>query len=83
MREPGVLCRQCGMANPPGNNFCGQCGTFIAPRPAGEGVVPLKPIVASEEELRLRRNSQIVYGITAVFVLTCIVMFVVIIVWRP
>ena len=83
MPEPGAICRQCGMANPPGNNFCGQCGTFIAPRQADDNVVPLRPVVASDEELRLRRNSQIVYGITAVFVLTCIALFVVIIVWRP
>ena len=41
------------------------------------------PATSSAEEIRLRRNSQIVYAITAVFVLTCIVLFVVIIVWRP
>jgi uncharacterized membrane protein YvbJ len=83
MSEPGVICRQCGRANPPGNNFCGQCGTFIAPRPAATMTALPDPLEPSEEEVRLRRNSLVVYAITALFVFTCIALFVVVIVWRP
>jgi uncharacterized membrane protein YvbJ len=81
MSEPPVVCRQCGAANPPGNNFCGRCGTYIAPPPAATALP--KPLAPSGEEVRLRRNSQIVYAITAIFVLTCIALFAVIIIWRP
>jgi uncharacterized membrane protein YvbJ len=83
MREPGAICRQCGTANPPGNNFCGQCGTFIAPRSAGRITALPGPVVSSGEEIRLRRNSQIVYAITAIFVVSCIVLAITVIVWRP
>jgi hypothetical protein len=64
------------------HNFCGQCGTYIASRPTATAAVP-SPVVPSTEEVRLRRNSQIVYAITALFVISCIALFVVIIVWRP
>jgi predicted nucleic acid-binding Zn ribbon protein len=82
MAEPNMVCRQCGTLNPPGNNFCGQCGTFIAQRPTTATPPFLLP-AASAEEARNRRNSQIVYAITALFLLSCIVLSIVVIVWRP
>jgi uncharacterized membrane protein YvbJ len=80
MAESSILCRQCGTANPPGNNFCGQCGTYLAPRPAAAAS---RPREASPEEARNRRNIAIIYAITAIFVVSCIVLSLVVIIWRP
>jgi predicted nucleic acid-binding Zn ribbon protein len=83
MAESPVICRQCGTANPPGNNFCGQCGTYMASRPAIPAGVRPRPVAPSAEEARNRRNIAIIYTITAIFVLSCIVLSIVVIIWRP
>ena len=82
MAEGPVLCRQCGTANPPGNNFCGQCGTYMASRPTAPAARP-RLVEPTAEETRNRRNIAIIYTITAIFVLSCAVLSLVVIIWRP
>ena len=80
MAEPSIACRQCGAPNPPGNNFCGRCGTYLAPTPAA----PARPRpTPTADEARNRRNIAIIYAITAFFILSCIMLAVVVIIWRP
>ena len=74
-----VACRQCGMVNPPDNNFCGRCGTHLSTRPVA--LVPRPRNTA--DDARNRRNVTIIYAITASFLLTCLVLTVVVIIWRP
>ena len=82
MAESPVVCRHCGTANPPGNNFCGQCGTYMASRPSVPAARP-RQTAPGAEEARNRRNIAIIYTITAIFVLSCILLSLVVIIWRP
>lgn len=80
MTQPAIICRQCGTPNPPGNNFCGSCGTFLSSSPAA----PRRPSPApTADDARNRRNIAIIYAITAIFVLSCIILAAVVIIWRP
>ena len=80
MAQQSITCRQCGMANPPGNNFCGSCGTFLSSAPPA----PRRPSpLPTADEARNRRNIAIIYAITAIFVLSCIILSAVVIIWRP
>jgi predicted nucleic acid-binding Zn ribbon protein len=81
MPERETACQHCGAANPRGNNFCGRCGGFIGAPVAAEQVP--RPIVARPGDRRVRRLALIVYLITALFVLTCIILTLVVIIWRP
>ena len=83
MAKSPAICRQCGTANPPGNNFCGQCGAYIALRPAVPDDARPRPAEPRAEEARNRRNIAIIYTITAIFVLSCLILSVVVIIWRP
>ncbi|HEY8598137.1 MAG TPA: zinc ribbon domain-containing protein [Thermomicrobiales bacterium] len=81
MPEREEVCRNCGAANPRGNNFCGRCGAFVgAPAAAEEGP---RPIVARPGDRRVRRLAGIVYVITALFLLSCVILMLVVIIWRP
>ena len=79
MSAQPFACRQCGMLNPPDNNFCGRCGTHLATRPVA--IVP-RPR-ATADSARNRRNIAIIYAITTLFVLTCLILAVAVIVWQP
>lgn len=81
MTERASVCGNCGATNPPGNNFCGRCGTFIGARPQAEP--EQRPIVARPGDRRARRQALIVYAITAFFVLSCVILALVVIIWRP
>lgn len=81
MAEERVICRACGYVNPDGNNFCGRCGVFIAGRrdrqedrrwPSEQTGVP-----------HARAKVLLIYGITLAFVLSCVVLALVVIIWRP
>ena len=80
MSAQPVACRQCGMLNPPDNNFCGRCGTHLSTRPVAP--LPSRPRNTAADA-RNRRNIAIIYAITALFVLTCVLLAVVVIVWQP
>ena len=81
MSEPGSVCRNCGAANPRGNNFCGRCGAFVGtPASAEQGP---RPVVARPGDRRVRRLALIVYAITAFFLLSCLILTIVVIIWRP
>lgn len=80
MAELPIVCRQCGTANPPANNFCGSCGAYLAATPD----LPARPRpVLAADEARNRRNVAIIYAITAFFVLSCVLLAAVVIIWRP
>lgn len=81
MPERATACGNCGAINPPGNNFCGRCGTFIGAKSADEP--PLRPTIARSGDRRARRQAQIVYAITAFFFLACVILALVVIIWRP
>lgn len=81
MPEREMACRNCGAANPRGNNFCGRCGAFIGAPAAAEQAS--RPVVARSGDRRVRRLVLIVYAITALFALSCVILTVVVIVWRP
>ncbi len=81
MADERVICRACGYANPSENNFCGRCGVFIASRrargeehwrPADQPGVP-----------HARAKVLTIYGITLFFVVSCVVLALVVIIWRP
>lgn len=76
-----VVCRQCGTSNPPGNNFCGQCGAFLSAKPTPRAFP--RPGEPTGEEARNRRNIAIIYAIVAIFVITCVILSLVVIIWRP
>ena len=80
MAEIPITCRQCGAANPPANNFCGRCGAHLSP--ASAALSRPRPLPTADEA-RNRRNIAIIYAITAFFVLSCVVLAIVVIVWRP
>ncbi len=81
MSEREAACRNCGAANPRGNNFCGRCGAFVGtPASAEQGS---RPVVARPGDRRVRRLASIVYAITAFFLLSCLILTVVVIIWRP
>lgn len=81
MPERASRCGNCGASNPPDNNFCGHCGTFIGTRPATE--LEMRPTIAHSGDRRIRRQAQIVYAITALFCFSCIILALVVIIWRP
>ena len=81
MAESSRTCRQCGTPNPPGNNFCGRCGTYLAPTPAP--APPRLRAVPTADEARNRRNVAIINAIAAFFILSCLILFAVVIIWRP
>jgi uncharacterized membrane protein YvbJ len=81
MPERATACGNCGVVNPPGNNFCGRCGTFIGTRSTDES--PARPPMARTVDRRVRRQAQIVYAITAIFLLSCVILALVVIIWRP
>ena len=81
MAEERVICRACGHANPDENNFCGRCGVFIASRRA-ERDERWRPTDQLGEP-RARAQARLIYGITLVFVLSCVVLALVVIIWRP
>lgn len=81
MAERGLRCGQCGAANPAGNNYCGRCGTFIAGALVGDGE-PWRPTDRPGEP-RARAQATLIYAIAAIFVLTCVVLSLVVIIWRP
>ena len=80
MAQSPLTCRQCGVPNPPGNNFCGSCGTFLSSAPAAPRRQSRAP---AADEARNRRNIAIIYAITAIFVLSCTILAAVVIIWRP
>ena len=81
MAERPIICGQCGAANPPGNNYCGRCGTFLAGRALAEGE-RWRP-TDSPGEPRARRQALIIYAIAALFALSCAILSLVVIIWRP
>lgn len=81
MAERATACGHCGATNPPGNNFCGRCGTFIGTKPTDEPAA--RSMIARSGDQRVRRQAQIVYAITAIFVFSCIILALVVIIWRP
>lgn len=81
MAETSRTCRQCGTPNPPGNTFCGRCGAHLAPTPAASP--PRLRAVPTADETRNRRNVMIINAIVAFFVISCILLFAVVIIWRP
>ena len=81
MGSQANICGGCGAHNPPGNNFCGRCGVPLTSRPPAEALQ--RPIVARPGDRRVRRQAQAVYAITAFFVLACVVLALVVIIWRP
>lgn len=81
MAERATICGQCGATNPPGNNFCGRCGTFIGTKPTDEPY--LRSTIVRSGDRRVRRQAQIVYAITAFFFFSCIILALVVIIWRP
>ena len=81
MPERAISCANCGAANPPGNNFCGRCGTFIGA--AGTNGAAPRPVVTRPGDARVRRQARIVYAITAIFLVSCVVLALVVIIWRP
>ncbi len=76
-----IQCRACGTTNPTGNNFCGQCGAFIGPQTIEPAIV--LPATKTDRERRAQRQAFVVYAITALFLLTCAILAIVVIIWRP
>jgi hypothetical protein len=81
MAEERVICRACGYVNPDENNFCGRCGVFIAGSRAEEGE-HWRP-ADQPGEPRARAQSRLIYGIALAFVFSCVVLALVVIIWRP
>lgn len=81
MAEVARRCGQCGAENPAGNNYCGRCGSFLSARGAagGEGWRPAD----RAGEPRARAQSHAILIIAALFVLTCVMLSLIVIVWRP
>ena len=81
MADGGLICGQCGAPNPAGNNYCGRCGAFLGGRGAteGEGWRPSD----RPGEPRARAQATLIYAIAAVFVLACVALSLVVIIWRP
>lgn len=81
MSERESICGNCGAVNPRGNNFCGRCGAFIGAHVATEQ--GQRPIVTRPGDRRVRNLARIVYAITTLFVLSCAILTLVVIIWRP
>ncbi len=81
MADGGLVCGQCGARNPAENNFCGRCGAFLA----GRGVTEGEGWRPSDQpgEPRARARAMLIYGIAALFVLACVALSLVVIIWRP
>lgn len=81
MAERQLICGQCGATNPPGNNYCGRCGVFLGGRAPDDGE-RWRPSDRPGEP-RARRQAAIIYSIAALFALSCLVLSLVVIIWRP
>ena len=81
MADPALACGQCGATNPATNNFCGRCGAFLGP----EGAAGERQAAPARQggEPRARVQSALIIAIVAAFALACLLLSVVIIVWRP
>ncbi len=81
MAERASTCGNCGAANPPAGNYCGRCGTFLRSRVPTEGE-PWRPTDRPGDP-RARRQATLIYAIAALFVLSCLILTLVVVIWRP
>jgi hypothetical protein len=81
MADRALVCGNCGLVNAAESNYCGRCGAFLKTSPGSDDTAWRPSDVAGEP--RLRRQSTFIFTIALLFVVACVVLAAVVIVWRP
>ena len=81
MAERTPICGNCGRVNAAGDNYCARCGAFLG-APARDDGAAWRPADAAGDP-RLRRQSALIIAIALAFIVACLVLAAVVVIWRP